>query len=35
MKKALNFTGTGVAIVTPFTAKGDIDFPALTKLKAG
>jgi 4-hydroxy-tetrahydrodipicolinate synthase len=32
MKKALNFTGTGVAIVTPFTAKGDIDFPALTKL---
>lgn len=32
MKQALNFTGTGVAIVTPFTVKGDIDFPALTKL---
>ena len=32
MKQALNFTGTGVAIVTPFTAKGTIDFPALTKL---
>ncbi|MDF2453501.1 MAG: dihydrodipicolinate synthase [Bacteroidota bacterium] len=32
MKQALNFTGTGVAIVTPFTAKGAIDFPALTKL---
>lgn len=30
--KALNFTGTGVAIVTPFTTKGAIDFPALTKL---
>src|SRR6187551_2846883 len=32
MKQALNFTGTGVAIVTPFTAKGAVDFPALTKL---
>lgn len=32
MKQALNFTGTGVAIVTPFTAKASIDFPALTKL---
>jgi 4-hydroxy-tetrahydrodipicolinate synthase len=32
MKQALNFTGTGVAIVTPFTTKGDIDFPALSKL---
>ncbi|MCD6018958.1 MAG: dapA [Bacteroidetes bacterium] len=32
MKQALNFTGTGVAIVTPFTSKGAIDFPALTKL---
>jgi 4-hydroxy-tetrahydrodipicolinate synthase len=32
MSKAFNFTGTGVAIVTPFTKKGDIDFPALTKL---
>lgn len=32
MKQALNFTGTGVAIVTPFTTKGQIDFPALTKL---
>lgn len=26
------FQGTGVAIVTPFTANGDIDFPALEKL---
>ena len=26
------FTGTGVAIVTPFTASGEIDFPALKKL---
>jgi 4-hydroxy-tetrahydrodipicolinate synthase len=32
MAKAINFTGTGVAIVTPFTTKGEIDFPALTKL---
>jgi 4-hydroxy-tetrahydrodipicolinate synthase len=32
MMQATNFTGTGVAIVTPFTTKGDIDFPALTKL---
>ena len=32
MAQALNFTGTGVAIVTPFTSKGAIDFPALTKL---
>lgn len=32
MKQALNFTGTGVAIVTPFTNKGAVDFPALTKL---
>lgn len=32
MKQALNFTGTGVAIVTPFTSKGAVDFPALTKL---
>ncbi len=32
MKQSLNFTGTGVAIVTPFTAKGAVDFPALTKL---
>lgn len=32
MAQALNFTGTGVAIVTPFTSKGTIDFPALTKL---
>ncbi|MCC6181643.1 MAG: 4-hydroxy-tetrahydrodipicolinate synthase [Bacteroidia bacterium] len=30
--KAHNFTGTGVAIVTPFTSKGDVDYPALTKL---
>ncbi len=30
--KAFNFTGTGVAIVTPFTNKGAIDFPALAKL---
>lgn len=32
MAQAHNFTGTGVAIVTPFTKKGDVDFPALTKL---
>ncbi|MES2567877.1 MAG: 4-hydroxy-tetrahydrodipicolinate synthase [Bacteroidota bacterium] len=32
MKKSLNITGTGVAIVTPFNSKGAIDFPALTKL---
>ncbi len=30
--KAYNFTGTGVAIVTPFTSKGEVDYPALTKL---
>jgi len=32
MKQSLNFTGTGVAIITPFTAKGAVDFPALSKL---
>jgi 4-hydroxy-tetrahydrodipicolinate synthase len=32
MAQSLNFTGTGVAIVTPFTNKGAVDFPALTKL---
>ena len=32
MAKAVNFTGTGVAIVTPFTNKGEVDFPSLTKL---
>lgn len=32
MAQAYNFTGTGVAIVTPFTNKGDVDYPALTKL---
>lgn len=32
MTQAFNFTGTGVAIVTPFTNKGAVDFPALTKL---
>jgi len=32
MAQAFNFTGTGVAIVTPFTSKGDVDYPALTKL---
>ncbi len=32
MAQATNFTGTGVAIVTPFTTKGEVDFPALTKL---
>lgn len=32
MAKAVNFKGTGVAIVTPFTEKGDVDYPALTKL---
>jgi 4-hydroxy-tetrahydrodipicolinate synthase len=30
--KAHNFTGTGVAIVTPFTNKGEVDYSALTKL---
>lgn len=30
--KAHNFTGTGVAIVTPFTNKGEVDYTALTKL---
>jgi 4-hydroxy-tetrahydrodipicolinate synthase len=30
LSKAL--TGTGVALITPFTAKGDIDFPALKKV---
>lgn len=32
MAQAFNFTGTGVAIVTPFTNKGEVDFSALTKL---
>ena len=32
MTKSVNFSGTGVAIVTPFTTKGEVDFPALTKL---
>lgn len=32
MAQAFNFTGTGVAIVTPFTSKGEVDFPSLTKL---
>jgi len=32
MAKSMNFTGTGVAIVTPFTTKGLVDYPALTKL---
>jgi len=32
MAQATNFTGTGVAIVTPFTIKGVVDFSALTKL---
>lgn len=32
MAKTVNLTGTGVAIVTPFTNKGDVDYPALTKL---
>lgn len=32
MKQAVNFTGTGVAIVTPFTKSGEVDYPALTKL---
>lgn len=32
MAQAFNFTGTGVAIVTPFTSKGDVDYLALTKL---
>jgi len=32
MTQATNFTGTGVAIVTPFNKKGNVDFPALTKL---
>jgi 4-hydroxy-tetrahydrodipicolinate synthase len=32
MKQSINFTGTGVAIVTPFTNAGAVDLPALTKL---
>lgn len=32
MAQAINFTGTGVAIVTPFANKGAVDFTALTKL---
>ncbi|MFO0322618.1 MAG: 4-hydroxy-tetrahydrodipicolinate synthase [Bacteroidota bacterium] len=32
LSKSFNFTGTGVAIITPFTGKGEVDFPALTKL---
>ena len=32
MKQAVNFTGTGVAIVTPFTKSGEVDYSALTKL---
>lgn len=32
MAKSMNFTGTGVAIVTPFTTKGLVDYSALTKL---
>ena len=32
MAKAVNFKGTGVAIVTPFTERGDVDYSALTKL---
>ncbi len=28
----MNLTGTGVALVTPFTAAGDVDFPALDRL---
>lgn len=32
MAKTVNFKGTGVAIVTPFTEKGEVDYPALTKL---
>lgn len=30
--KAKAFTGTGVALITPFDAEGNIDFPALGKL---
>ena len=32
MAKSVNLTGTGVAIVTPFTNKGEVDYSALTKL---
>ena len=32
MTKSVNFTGTGVAIVTPFTTKGEVDLSALAKL---
>lgn len=32
MAKTVKFQGTGVAIVTPFTNKGEVDFPSLTKL---
>ena len=28
----MNLTGTGVALVTPFTDSGDVDFPALDRL---
>ena len=27
-----DFSGTGVALVTPFTTEGAIDYPALRKL---
>lgn len=32
MAKTVNFKGTGVAIVTPFTKTGEVDYEALTKL---
>lgn len=32
MAKTVNFKGTGVAIVTPFTPSGEVDYNALTKL---
>ncbi len=32
MAKTVNFKGTGVAIVTPFTQTGEVDYKALTKL---
>lgn len=32
MSKSVNLKGTGVAIVTPFTSKGEVDFTSLTKL---
>ncbi len=32
MSLQTNFTGTGVAVITPFTAKGAVDFKSLSKI---